>query len=131
MTRHSIISSLLRAKTYRLANQPAFDLLLLLPALSATSNPQSRRTVTENKRSNHSIPTDDTTPLTDDTTPPTAIRAKSALYAVNLDVGLRTIQGKKGTEKYVNIYLILRAVTVVLRITMAKKIRELLTSTSI
>jgi hypothetical protein len=81
---------------------------------------------------NHFIPTDDTTPLTNNTTPPTvdtAIRAKSALYAVNLDVGLQTIQRIKGTEKYVNISPILRAVTVILRIMMqAKKIRELLTS---
>ena len=83
---------------------------------------------------NHSIPTDGTTPLTDDITPlivNTAIRAKSALYTVNLDVGLRITQRTKGTEKYVNISLILRAATVILRIMMAKKIRELLISTLI
>ena len=134
MTQHSIISSLLRAKTYQLANQPAFDPLLLLLASLATSNPQSQRTVTENQRLNHSIPTDDTTPLTDDITPlivNTTIRVKSALYAVNLDVGLRITQRTKGTEKYVNIYLILRAATAILRIIMVEKIRELLTSTSI
>ena len=90
--------------------------------------------VTENQRLNHSIPIDDTTPLTDNITPlivNTAIRARSALYAVNLDVGLRITQRTKGTEKYVNIYLILRAVIAILRITMAKKIRELPTSISI
>ena len=77
---------------YQLANQPAFDLLLPLPALLATSNPQLRRTV--NQRLNHSILTDDTTPLTDDITPltvNTATRAKSVLYAVDLDTGLQTI----------------------------------------
>ena len=106
---------------YQLANQPAFDPLLLLPALSATLNPQSRRTVTENKRLNHFIPTVDT-----------AIRAKSASYAVKLDVGLQTIRRKKGTKEYANTSPILRAVTAILRITMqAKKIRELLTFTSI
>ena len=80
---------------------------------------------------NHSIPTDDTTSPTDDITPlivNTVIRAKSALYAVNLDISLRITQRTKGTEKYVNIYLILRAATAILRITMVKKIRELLTS---
>ena len=130
MTRHSIISSLLHAKMYQLANQPVFDPLLPLPALLATSNPQSRHTVTENQRLNHSIPIDDTTPLTDDITPlivNTAIRAKSALYVVNLDVGLRITQRTKGTEKYINIYLILRAAIVILRM-QAKKIKELLTS---
>ena len=121
---------------YQLANQPAFDPLLLLLALLATSNPQSRRTVTENQRLSHFIltddttpPTDDTTPLTVETTPPTvntAIRAKSALYAVKLDVGLQITQRMKGTEKYINTSLILRAVTVILRM-QAKKIRELLT----
>jgi hypothetical protein len=34
----------------------------------------------------------------------------------------------KGTEKYINIYLILRAATAILRIIIVKKIRELLTS---
>ena len=108
---------------YQLANQPAFDPLLLLLASSAISNPQSRRTVTENKRLSHFILIDGTTPLLVNT----AIRAKSALYAVKLDVGLQTTQKMKGTEKYVNISLILRAVTVILRM-QAKKIRELLTS---
>ena len=74
----------------------------------------------------HFIPTDDTTPPTVDT----AIRAKSALYAVKLDVGLQTTQKMKGTEKYVNISLILRAVMVILRMQI-RKIRELLTSISI
>ena len=111
---------------YQLANQPAFDPLLLLLASLAILNPQSRRTVTENQRLNHSIPTDDITPLIVNT----AIRAKSVLYAVNLDISLRITQRMKGTEKYVNIYLILRVVTVILRITIVKKIRELLTSTS-
>ena len=56
--------------------------------------------VTENKRlsyfiltDNTTLLTDDTTPLTINTTPPTvntAIRAKSALYIVKLDVGLQT-----------------------------------------
>ena len=68
--------------------------------------------VTENKRLSHSILTDDTTPPTIDT----AIRAKSALYTVKLDVGLQTTQKMKGTEKYVNISLILRAVIAILRI---------------
>ena len=90
---------------------------------------------------NHFIPTNNTTPLTDDTTPltdnitplivNTAIRAKSALYAVNLDVGLQTTQRMKGTKKYINIYLILRAATAILRIIIVKKIRELLISTLI
>ena len=71
---------------YQLANQPVFDPLLPLLALLVTLNPQSRYMVTENKRLSHSIPTDDTTPPTVDT----AIRAKSALYAVKLDVGLQT-----------------------------------------
>ena len=74
------------------------------------------------------LPTNDIAPLTVKTTPPTvntAIRAKSALYAVKLDIGLQTTQRIKGTEKYINISLILRAVTVILRI-QAKKIRELL-----
>ena len=53
---------------------------------------------TENKRlsyfiliNNTTLLTDDTTPLTINTTPPTvntAIRAKSALYIVKLDIGL-------------------------------------------
>ena len=127
---------------YQLANQPAFDPLLLLLASLATSNPQSQRTVTENQRLNHSIPTDGTTPLTNDTTPltdnitplivNTAIRAKSALYAVNLDISLQTIRRKKRTKEYVNTSPILRAATAILRITMqVKKIRELLTFTSI
>jgi len=139
MIQHSIISSLLRAKTYQLANQPTFDLLLPLLALLATLNPQSRRMVNKNQRLNHSIPTDNTTPPTNDTTPPTvntAIRAKSALYAANLDVGLRTIQRTKGTKKYVNISPILRAVTAILTMTTITKGiplqqgLELLTSTS-
>ena len=94
MTQHSIISFLLRAKMYQLANQPVFDLLLLLLASLATSNPQLQHMVTKNKRLNHSILTDNTTPLTNNTTPlaiNTVIKAKSALYAVNLDVGLQTI----------------------------------------
>ena len=83
---------------YQLVNQPAFDPLLLLLALLATLNPQSRRTVTENQRLSYFILTNNTTPLTNDTTPltinttpltvNTAIRAKSALYTVKLDVGL-------------------------------------------
>ena len=81
---------------------------------------------------NHSILTNDTTPLTDDSPLiiSTAIRAKSALYVINLDVGLQTTQRMKGTEKYINISLILRAVIVILKI-QARKIRELLTSTLI
>jgi len=71
----------------------------------------------------HFILTDNTTPLTINT----AIRAKSALYAVKLDVGLQTTQRMKGTKKYINTSLILRAATVILRM-QAKKIRELLTS---
>ena len=67
--------------------------------------------VTENKRLSHSIPTDDITPLTVNT----AIRAKSALYTVKLDIGLQTTQKMKGTKKYVNISLILRAVIAILR----------------
>ena len=53
---------------------------------------------TKNKRLSHSILTDDTTPLTNNTTPltvdttlltiNTAIRAKSALYTVKLDISL-------------------------------------------
>jgi len=124
MTQYSIISSLLRAKTYQLANQPAFDPLLPLPALLATSNPQSRRTVNKNQRLNHSIPTNNTAPLTD-ITPlivNTVIRAKSALYAVNLDVSLQTIQRTKGTEEYINISPILRAVTTILKITKIRKL---------
>jgi len=123
MTQHSIISSLLRAKTYQLVNQPAFDPLLPLLALLATSNPQSRRTVNKNQRLNHSIPTDDTAPLTD-ITPliiNTVIRAKSALYAANLDVGLRTIRREKGTKEYVNISPILRAATAILTTTTITK----------
>ena len=90
---------------YQLVNQPAFDPLLLLLALLVTLNPQSRRTVTENQKLSYFIPTDDTTPptnnttlLTNDTTPltvkttsptiNTAIRAKSALYTVKLDISL-------------------------------------------
>ena len=73
----------------------------------------------------HFIPTDDTTPPTVNT----AIRAKSALYAVKLDIGLQTTQKIKGTKKYINISLILKAVIAILRIRIqAKKIRELLTS---
>ena len=85
--------------------------------------------VTKNQKLNYFILTNNTTPLTDDITSliiNTAIRAKSVLYAVNLDVGLQITQRIKGTEKYVNIYLILRAVTAILRIMMVKKIRELL-----
>ena len=44
-----------------------------------------------NQRLNHFIPTDDTAPLTNNTNPltiNTVIRAKSTLYAVNLDIGL-------------------------------------------
>jgi len=48
--------------------------------------------VNENKRLNYTILTDDTTPLIINTaTPPTintVIRAKSALYTANLNVGL-------------------------------------------
>ena len=54
-------------------------------------NPQSRRTVTENKRLSHFILTNNTTPLTINTTPLTVntiIKAKSALYTVKLDTGL-------------------------------------------
>ena len=79
---------------YQLTNQPVFDPLLPLLALLVILNPQSRRTVTENKKLNHSISIDDTTPLTDNTTPltiNTAIRVKSALYIVNLDISLRII----------------------------------------
>ena len=83
---------------------------------------------------NHSILTNDTT-LTNDITPlivNTAIRAKSALYAVNLDISLQTIRRKKRTKEYVNTSPILRAATAILRMTMqVKKIRELLTFTSI
>ena len=78
--------------------------------------------VIKNKRLSYFILTDDTTPLTINT----VIRAKSALYAVKLDVGLQTTQRMKGTEKYVNISLILRAVIVILRI-QVKKIRKPLT----
>ena len=84
-----------------------------------TSNPQLRYTVTENKRLNHFILTDNTTPLINNTTPltvNTAIRAKSALYIVNLDASLQSIQRIKGTEKYVNISMILRAAIVILKI---------------
>ena len=80
--------------------------------------------VNKNQRLNYSILTDDTTPLTDDTTPltvNTVTKAKSALYAVNLDISLQTTQRMKGTEEYVNISLILRAVTAILRITMITK----------
>ena len=86
-----------------------------------------RRTVTKNKRLNYFILTNNTTPLTVNT----VIKVKSTLYAVNLDISLQTTQRIKGTEKYVNIYLILRAVIVILRIIIVKKIRELLTSTLI
>jgi hypothetical protein len=59
----------------------------------------------------------------------TAIRAKSALYVVNLDISLQTTQKIKGTEKYVNISLILRAAIVIRRmIIQVKKIREPLIS---
>ena len=90
---------------YQLVNQPVFDLLLPLLALSVTSNPQLQCTVTENKRLSYFILTNDTTPptnnttlLTDNTTPltvettpliiNTVIRAKSALYTVKLDISL-------------------------------------------
>ena len=96
--------------------------------------------VNKNERLNYSILTDNTTPLTNDTTPltnnitplivNTAIRAKSALYIVNLDVGLRITQRTKGTEKYVNISPILRAAIVIL-ITMIITKEIPLTSTSI
>ena len=91
--------------------------------------------VTKNKRLNHSIPTNDTAPLTN-ITPliiNTAIRVKSALYAANLDISLRTIRRKKGTKEYVNTSPILRAATVILTtITITKGIPlELLTSTLI
>ena len=63
----------------------------------------------------------------------TAIRAKSALYAANLDISLRTIQRKKGTKEYVNISPILRAATAILMTTTITKgiPLELLTSTLI
>ena len=76
---------------YQLVNQPVFNPLLPLLALLATLNPQSRRTVTENKRLSYFILTDNTALLTNDTNPltiNTAIRAKSALYTVKLDIGL-------------------------------------------
>ena len=47
--------------------------------------------VTKNKRLNYSIPTNNTTFLTDDTTSltvNTVIRVKSTLYIVNLDISL-------------------------------------------
>ena len=94
-----------------------------------------RRTVTKNKKLSYFILTNDTTlltnnttPLTVDTTPltiNTAIRAKSALYTVKLDISLQTTQRIKGTEKYINTSLILRVVMVILKM-QAKKIRELL-----
>ena len=91
---------------YQLINQPIFDPLLLLLALLVTSNPQSRYTVTENQRLSYFIlindtipPTNNTTLLTNNTTPltvkttpltvNTAIRAKSTLYTVKLDIGLQ------------------------------------------
>jgi len=49
--------------------------------------------VNKNQRLNYFILTDDTTPLTNDITPltvNTVIRAKSALYTANLDIGLQT-----------------------------------------
>ena len=67
--------------------------------------------------------------MTVETTPliiNTAIRAKSALYIVKLDISLQITQRMKGTEKYINTSLILRAVMVILRM-QVKKIRELLT----
>ena len=89
--------------------------------------------VTKNKRLSHFIPTDNTTPLTVDT----VIRLKSALYAVKLDISLRTIRRKKGTKEYVNISPILKAATAILTMTTITKGiplqrgLELLTSTSI
>ena len=78
-----------------------------------------------NQRLNHSILTNNTALLTNNTNPltiNTAIRAKSALYTVNLDIGLQTIQRIKGTGGYVNISPILRAATVILRIIITKGI---------
>ena len=104
---------------YQLTNQSVFDPLLLLLALLVILNPQSQHTVNKNKRLNHFILTNNTTSLTNNTTPliiNTAIRAKSALYTANLDISLQTIQRIKGTEKYINISLILRAATVIPKI---------------
>jgi len=112
MTQHSTTSSSLLARMCLPVNQLAFNLLPSLLALLATSNPQSRRTVS--KRLIHFIPTNDTAPLT--TTPSTAIRivirAKSVLYVANPDVGLQTTQRMRRTGEYVNTSLILRAITV-------------------
>jgi hypothetical protein len=94
----------------QLANQPVFDLLILLPALLATSNPRLRRT--ESKRPTYSLLTDDTVLLT-------VIRARSALYIANLDVGLQITQRIRRTREYVNISLNLRVVTT--RITITKE----------
>jgi L-cystine uptake protein TcyP (sodium:dicarboxylate symporter family) len=92
-------------------NQLAFNLLPPLPALLATSNPQSQHTIS--KRLNYFIPTNDTTPLT--ATPSTTIRivimVKSVLYAANPDVGLQTTQRMRRTREYINTSLILRAIT--------------------
>ena len=138
MTRHSTTSSLQHAKMCQLANQPVFDLLLLLPALSVTSNPRLRRTANKNKGLNHIIPTDDTPPiddtilpiddtilLIDNTIPPTvstATKVKGVLYAENLDAGLRTIQRTKKTGKYDNISPILKATTTKLKTIITKEI---------
>ena len=122
MIQHSITSSLLLAKMCLPVNQLAFNLLPPLPALLATSNPRSQRTVS--KRLNHFIPTNNTTPLT---TIRIVIRAKSVLYVVNPDVGLQTTQRMRRTGEYINTSLILRAI-IVRRMTIIKR---LLTSTLI
>src|SRR5437868_4376863 len=101
----------------QLANQPIFDLLLLLLALLVTSNLRLRRTENKNKKLNHFIPTDNIPP-TDDIILPTintATRTKGVLYTENLDTGLRTIQRTKKTGKYDNISPILKATTTKLR----------------
>ena len=121
MIQYFIISSLLYTKMYQLVNQPVFDLLLLLLALLVILNSQSRYTVTENKRLSYFILTDNTTPLTINT----AIRAKSTLYTVKLDIGLQTTQKIKGTEKYINISLIFFICILSITIT-ALKIRDIL-----
>ena len=65
------------------------------------------------KRLKYFILTDDTNLLT---TPSTAIRrvtrAKGVLYITNLDAGQQTTQRMRRTEGYVNIFLILRTMTV-------------------
>ena len=126
MTQHSITSSLLLAKMCQLANQPIFNLLLPLLASLVISNPQLQHTASKNKGLNHSTLTDDTALLTATLLTTTIIttRAKSVLYAANLDVGLQTIQRMRRTREYVNTSLILRAITV-RRMTI---IRRLLTS---